>query len=93
VARSRADDVSTPASCPTADTDPYTHPYESPDAPAGLIINEEQATVVRQIFEMFASGYGLVNISRYLEEQRIPIRLGRSQWHRYQIRAYATTTE
>ena len=36
---------------------------------------------------MFASGnYGLVNISRFLEEQRILTRTGRPQWHRDQIK-------
>jgi hypothetical protein len=41
-------------------------------APATLAINEKQAAVVRSIFEMFASGnFGLVMISRHLEERRI----------------------
>jgi site-specific DNA recombinase len=65
----------------------YRYVKKSPDAPASLIINEEQAAIVRQIFEMFASGqYGLVNISRYLEERCIPTRTGRPQWDRGQIK-------
>jgi hypothetical protein len=65
----------------------YHYVKKSPSAPATLAINEDQAEVVRQIFEMFASGnYGLVNISRFLEEQCILTRTGRAQWHRDQIK-------
>ena len=50
-------------------------------SPAALVINEEQAAIVRSIFELFASGrYGLVTISRFLEEHRIPTRTGRTLW-------------
>ena len=56
---------------------------KTPDAPATLAINEEQAAIVRSIFEMFASGnYGLVTISRFLEERRILTRTGRPRWDR-----------
>jgi site-specific DNA recombinase len=67
----------------------YHYVKKSSDAPAGLVINEEQAAIVRLIFEMFASSrYGLVNISRYLEERRIPTRMGRPQWDRGQIKRH-----
>jgi hypothetical protein len=57
-------------------------------APAALVLNEEQALIVRPIFEMFASGrFGLVTISRSLEERRVPTRLGRPLWQRDQIKA------
>jgi hypothetical protein len=57
-------------------------------APAALVLNEEQALIVRSIFEMFASGrFGLVTISRSLEERRVPTRLGRPLWQRDQIKA------
>jgi site-specific DNA recombinase len=68
----------------------YGHDYmrKTATAPAALVINEEQAPVVRSIFEMFASGrYGLVTISRSLEERRVPTRLGRPLWQRDQIKA------
>ena len=56
----------------------YHYVKNSPAAPAALVINEEQAPVVRSIFEMFASGrFGLVTISRSLEELRV---CGRSSW-------------
>jgi DNA invertase Pin-like site-specific DNA recombinase len=65
----------------------YDYVRKSATAPAALVINEEQAPVVRSIFEMFASGrFGLVTISRFLEERRLPTRLGRPLWHRDQIK-------
>ena len=69
----------------------YHHVKKTSTAPAALVINEEQAEVVRSIFEMFASGnYGLVNISRVLEERRIPTSTGRPQWYRDQIKSMLT---
>jgi site-specific DNA recombinase len=66
----------------------YDYIRKTATAPAALVINQEQAPVVRSIFEMFASGrFGLVTISRSLEEGRVPTRLGRPQWHRDQIKA------
>ena len=66
----------------------YDYVRKTATAPAALVINEEQAPVVRSIFEMFASGrFGLVTISRSLEERRVPTRLGRSLWQRDQIKA------
>jgi site-specific DNA recombinase len=66
----------------------YEYVRKTATAPAALVINEEQAPVVRSIFEMFASGhFGLVTISRSLEERRVPTRLGRPLWQRDQIKA------
>ena len=66
----------------------YDYVRKTATAPAALVINEEQAPVVRSIFEMFASGrFGLVTISRSLEERRVPTRMGRPLWHRDQIKA------
>jgi site-specific DNA recombinase len=65
----------------------YHYVKKTTTAPATLVINEKQAEVVRSIFEMFASGgYGLVNISRFLEERRVTTRTGRPQWDRGQIK-------
>ena len=65
----------------------YEYVKKTPAAPAALVINEEQAAIVRSIFEMFAGGdFGLVTITRFLEERRIPTRTGRSQWQRDQIK-------
>ena len=65
----------------------YDYVKKTSDARASLVINEEQAAVVRSIFEMFASGdYGLVTITRFLEDRRIPTRTGRPQWDRGQIK-------
>jgi site-specific DNA recombinase len=65
----------------------YHYVRKTATAPATLAINDEQAAIVRQVFEMFASGdYGLVTISRYLEEQRIPTRTGRFLWDNDRIK-------
>jgi site-specific DNA recombinase len=66
----------------------YDYVRKTATAPAALVINEEQAPVVRSIFEMFASGrFGLVTISRSHEDRRVPTRLGRPLWQRDQIKA------
>jgi hypothetical protein len=66
----------------------YDYVRKTAAAPAALVINEEQAPVVRSIFEMFASRrFGLVTISPSLEERCVPTRLDRPQWDRGQIKA------
>jgi site-specific DNA recombinase len=66
----------------------YNYVKKTSSAPATLAINEEQAAIVRSIFEMFANGnYGLVTISRYLEERGITTRAGRLNWDRGQIKS------
>src|SRR5712672_1022473 len=65
----------------------YEYVRKTPTSPAALVINEEQAAVVRSIFEMFASGdFGLVTISRWLEERRIATRTGRERWNMDQVK-------
>jgi site-specific DNA recombinase len=47
-----------------------------------------KAAVVRSIFEMFASGnYGLVTISRHLEERRVLTCKGRQRWDNDRIKS------
>jgi site-specific DNA recombinase len=65
----------------------YHYVRKTSTAPATLAINEEQAAVVRSIFEMFASGtYGLVTISRHLEEHHILTSTGRQRWDSNRIK-------
>ena len=65
----------------------YHYVKKTPTAPAALVINDEQAAVVRSIFEMFASGkYGFVTISRFLEGNHVQTRTGGRQWHTDQIK-------
>src|SRR6516165_6862028 len=65
----------------------YDYVRKTPDAPATLAINEQQAAIVRSIFEMFASGkFGLVTISRTLEERRILTSTGRQRWDNDRIK-------
>src|SRR5215471_641658 len=66
----------------------YHYVRKTATAPATLAINEEQAAVIRSIFEMFASGnFGLVTISRHLEERRILTSTGRQRWDNDRIKA------
>ena len=59
----------------------YDYVAKTADAPAALVVNDKQAAVVRSIFEMFASGnFGLVTISRSLEERSVPTQKGRRLW-------------
>jgi len=65
----------------------YDYVRKSPMSPAALVVNEQQAAVVRSIFEMFASGeYRLVNIARFLEKSGIRTRLGRETWDMGQVK-------
>jgi site-specific DNA recombinase len=65
----------------------YDYIRRTVDAPATLAINDEQAAVVRSIFEMFASGnFGLVTIVRHLERQRIPTCGGKTRWDNDRIK-------
>jgi site-specific DNA recombinase len=64
------------------------HYVKKTSTPATLAINEEQAAVVRSIFEMFASGnFGLVTISRHLEERGILTCKGRQRWDSDRIKS------
>jgi site-specific DNA recombinase len=66
----------------------YHYVKKTSTASATLVINEEQAAVVRSIFEMFASGhYGLVTITRYLEQNGILTQTGRTLWDRGQVKS------
>jgi site-specific DNA recombinase len=66
----------------------YDYVRKTPDAPATLAINEQQAAIVRSIFEMFASGkFGLVTISRTLEERNVPTFTGRKRWDNDRIKS------
>jgi hypothetical protein len=66
----------------------YDYVRKSATSPAALVVNEQQAAVVRSIFEMFASGeFRLVNIARLLERSEIRTCLGRSHWDWSQVKA------
>jgi site-specific DNA recombinase len=65
----------------------YHYVKKTSSAPATLAINEEQAAVVRSIFEMFASkAFGLIRIVRYLEANRIPTCSGNTRWDNDRIK-------
>lgn len=45
---------------------------KDPEQKGHLIIDEEAASVVRKVFELYAGGMGRTNIARYLNSQGIP---------------------
>lgn len=51
-----------------------------------LIIHEEQAEIVRLIYEMSASGVSLAKISAHLEDMGIPSPRGKSVWSKETLR-------
>lgn len=53
--------------------------YEQ-DEEGYLIINEEQATVVRQIFDWYLEGNSIVGLIKLLEEKQIPSPRGKAKW-------------
>ncbi len=50
------------------------------DEKGNLIIVEEEAEIVRKIFELYLLGYGVRKIKRYLEENGIRTVTGKSEW-------------
>ena len=57
-----------------------------------MVINEEEAKVVRRIFELYLSGKGLQAIAVIMNEEQVPRRYGRTYWHHNTIR-YILTNE
>ena len=45
---------------------------KDPDQKGHLVIDEEAAEIVREVFELFASGYGKTKIARILNERGVP---------------------
>ena len=59
----------------------YTH-----DEEGKLIIREEQAEIVRLIYEMAASEVSLARISAYLEDMEVPSPRGKKTWSKETLR-------
>jgi DNA invertase Pin-like site-specific DNA recombinase len=55
------------------------------DASGNIVINEQEASTVRKIYEMFLNGYGSTPIIRYLEENKIKSPLGNDYWDKSAI--------
>ncbi len=71
----------------------YDYVRKTPTTPATLVVNEEQAAIVRSIFELFASGnFGLVTISRFLEERGVLTQRGNKLWDNDRVK-YMLTNE
>lgn len=57
-----------------------------------LVIVEDEADLVRRIFDMYLSGMGIERITRTLNEENAPKRYGYDKWHVWNVR-YILTNE
>lgn len=57
-----------------------------------MVINETEATVIRNIFDMYLKGMGIQSIANKLNEEKIPRRYGYSKWYYNTVR-YVLTNE
>ncbi|MBQ3426187.1 MAG: recombinase family protein [Clostridia bacterium] len=55
-----------------------------------LVINEEQAALVRRIYKMYLHGYSFSGIARKFTEEGIPTVTGKKQWHDNNIKSILT---
>jgi site-specific DNA recombinase len=70
----------------------YAYRRKTPAAPPALVIHEEQTAVFHSIFEVYASGkYGLIAISRWLEERGILTRMGKRLWDTCRVKIVPQT--
>ena len=60
------------------------------DNEGNLIINEEQAEIVRRIYQEFLDGYGTFQIAKRLTEEKIPRTFGGKEWCASHIRKVLT---
>ena len=51
----------------------------------GMIINDEQALIVKKIFEMYNDGYGSVQIANWLNDNEISSAIPGAHWNHYAI--------
>lgn len=56
------------------------------DADGNLVINEEQASVVRRVYREFLEGWDISDIARRLKDEGIPGVHGRVSWHAVTIK-------
>ncbi|GHV42525.1 serine recombinase [Clostridia bacterium] len=59
----------------------------SDDKDGGLVINEEQAVIVRRIYKMFLDGFSPLIIAKTLTADGIPTPGGKSEWNKQVIRS------
>lgn len=57
-----------------------------------LVINEEEAVIVRRIFDMFLSGMGKARIAKILNEEEVGKKFGAEKWHIFSVH-YILTNE
>ena len=52
------------------------------DESGKLVINDQEASTVRKIYELFLDGFGATPIMKYLEDHNIPTTFGNKQWNK-----------
>ncbi len=52
------------------------------DESGKLVINEQDASTVRKIYELFLDGFGATPIMKYLEDHNIPTTFGNKRWNK-----------
>lgn len=55
--------------------------YDKNEAGDQLVINEEEAEIVRRVFDLYEAGYGCLKICRILQEDGIKTVVGNTKWH------------
>ena len=50
-----------------------------------LVINEEQAAIVRKVFDWYLEGYTVLKIIKKLEIEQVPTATGKSKWSKKAI--------
>lgn len=55
------------------------------DNDGNMVIKKEQAIIVKKIFEMYNNGYGSVQISIWLQENKVPTAIPGARWNHHAI--------
>ena len=50
------------------------------DGKGNLIVKEDEAKTVRQIFRLYMDGYSIIGIAKELENQKLPTPTGKTKW-------------
>jgi site-specific DNA recombinase len=65
----------------------YDYVRRTEERPAALVVNDQEAAVVRWVFETCAAGGSIRGIARSLEARNVPTKLGKDLWRPEQIRS------
>lgn len=60
----------------------YEYKY---DNKGNLVIDEDEAKIVRKVFDLYISGYSILKIVKYLKENKIKTSKGKTEWSKRAI--------